>query len=100
MLAVFFILAFITFLPYLFTIDSGILIKNVFLSNNYGVCGRVSNYGGYGADVLSAKNRFKNIILNFNTNLLKRSLNIIGGNTLSSNTLTEAVELVRALRGA
>ena len=93
MLTVFFILVFITFLPYLSIINNGVLIKDVFLSNNYGVYGGINNCGNCGIDVLSAKDRFKGIIFSFNINLLKRSLSIIGGNTRNSNILTEAIDL-------
>ena len=40
------------------------------------------------------------VALNFGANLLKRSLSVMGGNTRGSDTLTEAVDLVRDERGA
>ena len=39
------------------------------------------------------------VILVFNANLLKRFLSIIGSNTFGSDTLTEAIDLIRDLKG-
>ena len=46
---------------------------------------------------MAEKGRSEGIILAFGANLLKRSLSIIGGNTLSNNT--NVIDLVRDLRG-
>ena len=78
-------------------------------ANTNKVRGEAATYGGGGVGRLIVlankdgsgiiKGEFSIIILVFGVNLLKRSLNIIGGNTRSNNTLTKVVVLIRDLRG-
>ena len=52
--------------------------------------------GNYGIAVLAEKDKSEGIALAFSTNLLKRSLSIIKGNTLGNNI--NVIDLVRDLK--
>ena len=74
----------------------------VFDCNTSGAGAKVFDYGAGGIYNLTITGGFRGIVLAFGTNLLKRSLSVMGGRTRSSNILTEGIvnAFVNLLRGA